>query len=254
MMVSLCSPCREPRSQLSGPQTASFQFSGSLSRTPVTSSAQPMLFSFGKNWYVPKLLPAHPPNSWKGTVNPPVAASLGPTGYGIAMETVWTVIRGHPFGSVPSEKSLWPTSNQANSPSLRCCSFPLSSFLAAAWIPTTSGRISVLLPRLNKGTRIYCFSPSWSTGDGEPGTTCQLCPVPLFLNHICWALFRWQDWPVSIVQIDPQGNPLTPLCDVPRCFQVSPVNFYQKERFIFIDLPFKCVFWKGEEVVMNGNT
>ena len=136
-----------------------------------------------------QLLPAHPPNSWKGTVNPPVAASLGPTGYGIAMETVWTVIRGRPFGSVPSEKSLWPTSNQANSPSLRCCSFPLSSLLAAAWIPATSGRISVLLPRLNKGTRICCFSPSWRTGDGEPGTTCQLCPVPLFLNHICWALF-----------------------------------------------------------------
>ena len=44
---------------------------------------------------------------------------------------------------------------------------------------------------------------SWSTGDGDPGTTCQLCPLPLFLNHICWALFCWQDWPFSIVQIGP---------------------------------------------------
>lgn len=134
----------EPHSPLSGLQTASFHFSGSLPRTPVTPSAQPMLFSFGKNSWLPELFPAHLPNSGKGTVNRPVAASSGPPGYGTVMETVWTVIKGLPFVSIPSEKSLWPTRNPANSPSLRCCCFQPSSFPAAACIPATSGRISVL--------------------------------------------------------------------------------------------------------------
>ena len=58
---------------------------------------------------------------------------------------------------------------------------------------------SVFSSQLNKGTRICCFSPSWSTGDGEPGTICPLCPVPLCLKHTCWAPFYWQDWPVSTV-------------------------------------------------------
>lgn len=143
-MVSVCSQRKESPILLSGLQTASFRFSGSLSRTPVTLSAQPMLFSFGKNSWLPELLPAHLTHSGKGTVNRPVAASSGPPGHGTVMETVWTVIKGRPFVSVPSEKSLWPTRNQANSPSLRCCFFQPSSFPAAACIPATSGRISVL--------------------------------------------------------------------------------------------------------------